>query len=779
MSDWAGILWLVVLLLGNAFFVGAEFAVMSARRSQIEPLAEAGSKRAQTTLRAMENVSLMLACAQLGITVCSLLILQVAEPAIHHLMAVPLEAVGVPVEIADVVAFAVALLLVTFLHVTIGEMVPKNISVSVADKAALLLAPPLMFIARLVKPVIVALNWSANHILKLMRIEPKDEVTSSFTLEEVQSIVQESTRHGLVDDDAGLITGCAGVLGTHRGRRDGAARQAGDDEVDTTPVEFEKAVSRTGFSRFPMLDDDGMLSGYLHIKDVLTIPDAAYHQPIAESQIRSLANLAMDDEIEKAMSVMQRTGSHLARVIGPDGLTQGVLFLEDVIELLVGEIRDATQATGYRRLGQAVAAGVSLNRNDSYLGIDSRQLLLLLILNNRSEVFPCTVPLPVSLPPGRRHPVADRLRPARGLRAGNRRCRRRHRRGGRLHQRLRGHRPHHRRRQGAGHLDHHADQPGPALLRGNHAGQAGGVQGRARGGKRRRLRRLHAQACRGRRAGQRQRAERRRALRAAPEEAPVRPPPPMPTDTDTPASTSTSGTACRPWPLADAVAAKLAALEPSSADTFNANAAAFKESLGGLDTKLAGIKASAGAAPVAVTEPVPLYLLEAAGLENQTPDEYTAAIEEDTDVPPAVLKATTDLMGSGSIRLLAYNQQTEGPQTVAVKDAAAAAGVPVVDFSETLPEGKSYLQWMTDNVDNIGKALARKRYSGPDSPADVGRPGRTDQPASQAGQPSPTAQPDRPARHPGAEREPEACAEFEDSQVDTRSEPPWSLPRVR
>jgi len=352
MSDWAGILWLVVLLLGNAFFVGAEFAVMSARRSQIEPLAEAGSKRAQTTLRAMENVSLMLACAQLGITVCSLLILQVAEPAIHHLMVVPLEAVGVPAEIADVAAFAVALLLVTFLHVTIGEMVPKNISVSVADKAALLLAPPLMFIARLVKPVIVALNWSANHILKLMRIEPKDEVTSSFTLEEVQSIVQESTRHGLVDDDAGLITGAL-EFSEHTA----STVMVPLDKLvmmksATTPVEFEKAVSRTGFSRFPMLDDDGMLSGYLHIKDVLSIPDAAYHQPIAESHIRSLANLAMDDEIEKAMSVMQRTGSHLARVIGPDGHTQGVLFLEDVIEELVGEIRDATQATGYRRLGQ-------------------------------------------------------------------------------------------------------------------------------------------------------------------------------------------------------------------------------------------------------------------------------------------------------------------------------------------------------------------------------------------------------------------------------------------
>ena len=352
MSDWAGILWLVVLLIGNAFFVAAEFAVMSARRSQIEPLAEAGSKRAQTTLRAMENVSLMLACAQLGITVCSLLILQVAEPAIHHLMVVPLEAVGVPVEIADVAAFAVALLLVTFLHVTIGEMVPKNISVSVADKAALLLAPPLMFIARAVKPVIVALNWSANHILKLMRIEPKDEVTSSFTLEEVQSIVQESTRHGLVDDDAGLITGALEFSEHTASRVMVPLDKLVMLKSATTPVEFEKAVSRTGFSRFPMLDEDGMLSGYLHIKDVLSIPDAAYHQPIAESHVRSLANLSMDDEIEKAMSVMQRTGSHLARVIGPDGNTQGVLFLEDVIEQLVGEIRDATQATGYRRLGQ-------------------------------------------------------------------------------------------------------------------------------------------------------------------------------------------------------------------------------------------------------------------------------------------------------------------------------------------------------------------------------------------------------------------------------------------
>ena len=108
---------------------------------------------------------------------------------------------------------------------------------------------------------------------------------------------------------------------------------------------------------------------------------------------------------------------------------------------------------------------------------------------------------------------------------------------------------------------------------------------------------------------------------------------------------------------------------------------------------------------MAVTEPVPLYLLEDAGLENETPAEYTAAIEEDADVPPAVLKAAVDLVTSGDVRLLAYNTQTEGPQTVALKKAAETAGVPVLNFSETLPDGQSYVQWMTANVESIGKAL--------------------------------------------------------------------------
>src|SRR5690606_34004251 len=143
MSDWMGLVWLVVLLIANAFFVAAEFAVISARRSQIEPRAEGGSKRAKTALYAMEHATLMLATCQLGITVCSLLILNVSEPAIHHLLAGPLEWTGLSAEVVGIVAFVLTLLGVSYLHVVFGEMVPKNAAFSMPDQAVLLLAPPL------------------------------------------------------------------------------------------------------------------------------------------------------------------------------------------------------------------------------------------------------------------------------------------------------------------------------------------------------------------------------------------------------------------------------------------------------------------------------------------------------------------------------------------------------------------------------------------------------------------------------------------------------------
>lgn len=161
--------------------------------------------------------------------------------------------------------------------------------------------------------------------------------------------------------------------------------------------------------------------------------------------------------------------------------------------------------------------------------------------------------------------------------------------------------------------------------------------------------------------------------------------------------------------LADELARRFAALEPAHARTFTANAAAFKEGLKGLEAKLSAVKSAHPGATAAITEPVPLYLLAEAGLVNKTPAAFSTAIENGSDVPTAVLRDTVALMSSGTVDLLAYNEQTEGPQTLEVKKAAQAAGVPVVDFAETLPAGDSYLAWMGANTANIARALTHSK----------------------------------------------------------------------
>ena len=205
MSDWWGIGWLVILLFVNAFFVAAEFSIISARRSQIEPRADKGSRAAKTALWAMEHATLMLATTQLGITVCSLLILNVSEPAIHDLISKPLDLLHWTVVAVETVSFLVALLIVSFLHVIFGEMVPKNLSFSVPERAVLILAPPLVAFATIFRPIIVALNATSNGIVRLVGIKPKSEANSTYTVDEVANIVAQSTREGLLTDTTGTL----------------------------------------------------------------------------------------------------------------------------------------------------------------------------------------------------------------------------------------------------------------------------------------------------------------------------------------------------------------------------------------------------------------------------------------------------------------------------------------------------------------------------------------------------------------------------------------------
>ena len=343
MSDWLGILWLVLLLIVNAFFVGAEFAVISARRSQVEPLAEAGSKRAKTALYAMEHATLMLATCQLGITVGSLLILNVSEPAIHHLLVGPLEWTGMSAEAVTITGFVLTLVLVTYLHVVFGEMMPKNAAFSLPNQAVLLLAPPLVMISHLLRHTIGALNAIANGVLRLVRVEPKSEANSTFTLEEVARIVDHSRREGVLEDRSGALTAAFEFT----------AKRAGDVLLPmeklivlpggSTPADVEAAVAKHGFSRYPISDGRGGLAGYAHIKDLVRIGERWIDEPIPPKRVREMVTVPVEAELEDVLAGMQGRGIHMARVIDSDGHNVGVIFLEDVIEELVGEIQDATR----------------------------------------------------------------------------------------------------------------------------------------------------------------------------------------------------------------------------------------------------------------------------------------------------------------------------------------------------------------------------------------------------------------------------------------------------
>jgi CBS domain containing-hemolysin-like protein len=347
MSDLAAVLIAVALLAANAFFVGAEFALISARRTQIEPRAAAGSRMARTTLRAMENVSLVMAGAQLGITVASLGLGAIGEPAVAHLLEPLFHAAGIPDNLLHPVAFVVAMSIVVYLHVVLGEMVPKNIAIAGPERSAIVLGPPMMLVVTVLKPVVVVLNAIANAVLRLMRVEPKDEVTSAYTREEVAALVDESRGEGLLPEDE--YDRLAGALGFTERTVMSVLMKAEDLSTvrrGATVAEVEEVCATTGFSRFPVAADGRDLMGYLHIKDVLETEAARRERTVDDQWVRPFATVRPHDVLHDALETLQRRGAHMGRVVADDGTVLGLVTLEDVLEELVGEIRDAAHADG-------------------------------------------------------------------------------------------------------------------------------------------------------------------------------------------------------------------------------------------------------------------------------------------------------------------------------------------------------------------------------------------------------------------------------------------------
>ncbi|WP_175409445.1 hemolysin family protein [Streptomyces sp. TRM64462] len=325
----------LLTLVLNAFFVGAEFALISVRRSQIEPQAEAGNRRARSVLWGLEHVSALMAAAQLGITLNTLVLGIVAEPAIAHLLEPLFDALGVPHGLVHPISFVIALTVATYLHMLLGEMVPKNIALAEPVRTALLLGPPLVGLARAARPVIFTINAFANGLLKLLRVEVRGEVAATFSDDELARMVTDAGDAGLLDDRAAERLHDALELG-RRPVRDVVMplERVVYAQVGTTPEELERLAAESGFSRFPVVDPARRILGYLHVKDALDVVPRDLPFPV--SAMRPIAQVRDATPLDDVLTALRRSRTHLAAVLDDDGRLAGLVTMEDVLRELVG-----------------------------------------------------------------------------------------------------------------------------------------------------------------------------------------------------------------------------------------------------------------------------------------------------------------------------------------------------------------------------------------------------------------------------------------------------------
>jgi CBS domain containing-hemolysin-like protein len=327
----------VVLLAGNAFFVGSEFALIASRRTVIEPLA-ATSRRARWALSAMNQIPLMIAGAQLGITICSLGLGAIAEPALAHLLETPFVWVGLPESARHPVAFVLALAVVVFLHTVLGEMVPKNITLAGPESSALVLGPPMLAFCVATRPLLAAMRWASRLILSLWKIESADAVKTVFTAEELAGMVTQSRTEGLLGNEEHARI--AGALALHNRTAREAQRpwsRVTTIADDVSPATLEVLAARTGRSRFPVVQQaTRRVLGFVHVKDVLGYEGTARTAPIPPDAIRPLAVVPPDRNLAELLLTMRRERRHI--VLVTDGRTPlGVVTLDDVLHAVVGE----------------------------------------------------------------------------------------------------------------------------------------------------------------------------------------------------------------------------------------------------------------------------------------------------------------------------------------------------------------------------------------------------------------------------------------------------------
>ncbi|OEJ49597.1 hemolysin family protein [Streptomyces agglomeratus] len=325
----------LLLLIASGFFVAAEFALVAAKRHRMERAAAQGQRGAKSALAGMRELSLMLAGAQLGITICTLGLGSISKPAISHELDPLLEKLGLPSGLSYGIAFAVAMTVVVFLHMVLGEMAPKSWAIAHPERSAMLLTPPFRALIRLVRPLIWVLNKVSNALVRLCRVTPRDELASVHNREQLTHLVEESERLGLISKtDSGLITRSLSEPQTPVAQLQVPAAHISYVEADADTDAILAAATAANHTRLLVRDGETVL-GSVHARDAL-VARAQGRALTARELARPVPELAPGHTVAQAVEQLQHRRASLAVVRDTDGRLTGLISLDDLIVQLMG-----------------------------------------------------------------------------------------------------------------------------------------------------------------------------------------------------------------------------------------------------------------------------------------------------------------------------------------------------------------------------------------------------------------------------------------------------------
>jgi CBS domain containing-hemolysin-like protein len=336
-----GIIAVLLLVLANGFFVASEFALVGVRRSRIATLAAGGDSRARRLLRLVDNLNAYISATQLGITLASLALGWIGEPAIAHLLEGPLEG-RVSQAVLDTLAFTLAFTIITFLHIVLGELAPKTLALERAEKVALSIAWPMELFYKTFRLPIRLLDWAGTRTVRLFGLRPSAEHGSIYTSEELRQLVDASHQSGHIEAEERRL------LNRVFDFADAEVREAMIPRMNVvalpstaTMAEAEKVFCETGYSRLPVfrerLDD---IVGVLFMKDLVPCLRSAPEEFELGKLLHAPMFVPATARLGTVLRQMQSSRSHIAFVIDEHGGIEGLVTLEDLLEEIVGEIND-------------------------------------------------------------------------------------------------------------------------------------------------------------------------------------------------------------------------------------------------------------------------------------------------------------------------------------------------------------------------------------------------------------------------------------------------------